>query len=295
MKGYMIDTEKLLATLEEIKKLLLEIRDQQDVKIQSVDPDFETLKRELFSDRWPPAVPSELLCNAASEQDKADRASNILSMFVPHSTQNMKFLDFGCGEGHVAKEAAIRKTSLSVGFDINKQGVMAWEEKNDNLLLTTDFNKVKELGPYDIILMYDVLDHCDKPVDALKQVRELFRPETTAYVRCHPWCSRHGGHLYNNKLNKAWVQLVFTEEEMSEMNHPLPELQKILFPIKTYKNWFQKAELKPTDEPQIKRCGIEPFFKNNPVVADRIKKRFDTKDFPEFQMSQEFLDFTLKI
>jgi 2-polyprenyl-3-methyl-5-hydroxy-6-metoxy-1,4-benzoquinol methylase len=287
----MIDTEKLLIALEDIKKLLLEIKNKQEtIEIQSTD--FDALKKELIGDSWPVAVPSELICNAASEQDKADRANNILSMFVPRSPENLKFLDFGCGEGHVAKEAAMRKANLSVGYDIKQQGELAWNERNDNFLLTPNFTEAKELGPYDIILMYDVLDHCDEPENLLKQVKELSKPTTTIYIRCHPWCSRHGGHLYN-QMNKAWVHLIFTPEELASLGLTPPNpSQRVLFPIGTYKQYFQRVGLK-FDEPDIQRTEIEDFFKTNNIVSNRLSKTFAIKNFPEWQMTQGFLDYVV--
>jgi len=61
---------------------------------------------------------------------------------------------------------------------------------------------------YDFILINDVLDHAADPLDMLEQVNKIRNPETKIVVRCHPWTSRHGTHVYK-QMNKAFLHLIF--------------------------------------------------------------------------------------
>ena len=240
----------------------------------------------LMSNEWPEATPTFLICED-SEDDKMERAEGILD-YIGDDLTNKKVLDFGCGEGHVALKAS--ETAIkSVGYDIVQSGVLAWE-LGDKCLLTTDFAKVVADGPYDFIILYDVLDHCKDPVVALNQVKSVCTPETKIFVRCHSWMSRHGSHLYK-QLNKAWVHLFFTEDELVKMGLKLEFIFKYFFPIKTQQDWFAVAGFNTVSSDVIK-TAVEPFFRR-PELTARIPSEFNGV-FPEFQMSQVFNDYTLR-
>lgn len=239
----------------------------------------------LVTDEWPEAVPEFLICSD-SDEDKNERAEGILD-YIGDDLSGKKVVDFGCGEGHVAIKAG--ETALkSVGYDIVKTGNLVWED--DSKLLTTDFSKVLANGPYDLVILYDVLDHSEDPVAVLNQVKTVCGSDTKIFIRCHSWMSRHGGHLYK-QLNKAWLHLFFTEEELSLMGIKLDFCQKYYFPIFQQKQWFDASGLNVNSEDVIKTI-VEPFFRKN-EFSNRIPK--DYKEFPEFQMSQVFNDYILRI
>lgn len=241
----------------------------------------------LLSPEWPEAVPSFMICGD-SEKDKAERAEGILN-FISEDLDNKKFCDFGCGEGHVVRE--VSKSSLfSVGYDISSTGCLSWEKTEDNFLLTTNFDKIRENGPFDIILLYDVLDHVEFPDLVLQNVFTLCSEKTKVFVRCHPWMSRHGGHLYSY-INKAWVHLVFTEQELNQMGYCLPFLQKIYYPLGSYNSWFENNKFKIIKQDTIK-CGIEQFF-HGKSIKNRLPLEKFNGNFPESQMSQCYDDFIL--
>jgi 2-polyprenyl-3-methyl-5-hydroxy-6-metoxy-1,4-benzoquinol methylase len=250
-------------------------------------PDFNALLNLLNGNEWPEAVSSVLICND-SEEDKLERADGIID-FINDSFGDKSVLDFGCGEGHISLKLG-DLAHKSVGYDIVQSGVLSWESDGD-YLLTTDFEKVKANGPYDIVLVYDVLDHCKDPVEALKQIASVCKPTTKIIVRCHSWMSRHGAHLYKQK-NKAWVHLFFTEKELNKMGLTIDPIQKCFFPIDTQNNWFKNAGFKIIKSNPIKTF-VEPFFRR-PLLVARLPVEHKNK-FPEWQMSQLFNDYTLNI
>ena len=65
-----------------------------------------------------------------------DRAEGVVDILVEESLENKKFLDFGCGEGHMAKYAA-KECSLSIGYDLQKseKSKFDWESQENNFLL----------------------------------------------------------------------------------------------------------------------------------------------------------------
>ncbi len=176
----------------------------------SEDNDFSQLQDLLKSDKWPEAVLEFQIADDTSEEDKTDRAEGIIDILIEESLEGKRFLDFGCGEGHSVKYSSEENASVSVGYDIKSTGKLPWEQ-DGKFLLTTEFEKVLDKGPFDIVLIYDVLDHAEDPMDVLLKASSVLSPTGTIYLRCHPFSSRHGGHCYR-KLNKAFVHLVFSEE-----------------------------------------------------------------------------------
>lgn len=247
------------------------------------DKDAAKLLDLLESDEWPAACPEILLCK--DEDDKTERAEGIIHSLLPE-LGDKTVLDFGCGEGHIAVEAS-KMAKKSVGYDVKAEG-LPWDAHKD--VLTTDFEVVKKDAPYDFVVLYDVLDHAVDPVALLEQVKAVSHEKTQIFVRCHPWIGRHAGHLYN-QMNKAWIHVVFTEEELEKMGLKPDVVQKVTAPINQQRKWFAQAGLKVANE-EVVGGYVEDFFRK-PIVAKRLPKVGG--GFPEFQMSQTFNDYLLTL
>lgn len=246
---------------------------------------------ELNLPSWPDAIEPALICSD-TEEDKFERADGILDLIITRPLTNLRFLDFGCGEGHVVIKSAERGTAVSVGYDIKRTGSAAWEV--DNPLLTTDLEKVAQHGPFDVILLYDVLDHAENisPSEILQQVKSLLAKDGRVYVRCHPWCGRHGGHLYR-QINKAFVHLVLTTEELAVLGVTLEHTLKIIRPFWTYKQWVSSAGLVQESQ-QIVKNPVESFFHTNETIRSRIQTSLRMDTWPSVQLEQSFVDMVLK-
>lgn len=246
----------------------------------------------LESDLWPIAVNPSLICEP-TEEDKMVRAGTILETLITKKIKNLNFLDLGCGEGHTAIKAKEFGAIKSVGYDIKKQGNLEWEKEEDGLLLTTKYENLIKRMPFDIILIYDVIDHIenDQVVSFLAKAKTLMNQKGTIYLRCHPFCSRHGGHIYN-QLNKAFAHTILSNAELAVLgiknDHPQ---EKIFKPMKIYERQISDAILKIRKR-KITETPVENFFRKEPLCS-RILKNFDTLDFPEFQMKQDFIDYEL--
>jgi len=283
--------EKVGSLLRDAKEEIsngTEVSSKQAVRKQAVSKDAVNLN----IDKWPKAVNPNLICSADSEQDKVDRANGVVELMIEENLNDKKFLDFGCGEGHTVDVTTKHKTVVSVGYDIVENN---WSGKSG--VLTTDMDVVEENGPYDVIIVFDVLDHIgpfdnlDAPKSILKKAAELLSPEGKMYLRCHPWVSRHGTHMYHWE-NKAYAHLVFTDEELTKAGVKLGEkTQKVTKPIATYRSWIKEAGLKVDNERVIKD-PVEDFFKS-PKIEKRITKNVGMGSFPEFQMSIAFIDYIL--
>ena len=250
---------------------------------------FEALKDLLGSGQWPQAAPDFLICEE-SDKDKYERAEGILA-YMGQDIKGKKFLDFGCGEGHVAQKAVELGAESAIGYDTKQLGGLTWDSQTGNCLLTTDIEKAKAGGPYDLILLYDVLDHSDDPVNILATARDMLAPQGRIYVRCHPISSRHATHLYK-KINKAYIHLVFTDDELKQLGYENDIKQRTYFPQVDNNRWFGQAKLKAISHDCV-RSDIDPFFKQNEMVKSRIMRPPYNRGFPDHQLGQVFNDYVL--
>lgn len=315
----MQDQQKLLEKVSQIETLLKDLKDTltlPDVTPSTPDPaeessihiaqfeepepedatGFLSLKKALFTDKWPNAVNHALICHPDREEDKVERGRGIIELMIEENIHGLKFLDYGCGEGHstvVANEYGAR----AVGYDPKRN--QRWESHvgiGNNLVFTDDFEEVKKKGPYNVILLFDVLDHVinQNPIEMMNKIKDLLTENGKVYLRTHPFTSRHGTHLYHH-LNKAFIHLIFTPEELNEL---VPEQRYkepsigVIYPLKTYHDIFVHAGLQVETRRDITE-KVEPFFRI-PKIADRIMKHIKVGFFPEFQMSLQFIDYVLK-
>jgi 2-polyprenyl-3-methyl-5-hydroxy-6-metoxy-1,4-benzoquinol methylase len=251
------------------------------------------------SDLWPEAVPPSLLCGD-DEDSKLARALGIIQEFVNIDITGKKILDFGCGEGHIAYVAStFGEAQIVVGYDVKEQNWAKFNQKFNNLL-TTNLETVTKTGPYDIILVNDVIDHSGDPLKALMQIQKLKTAQGKVLMRCHPWTSRHGTHLYK-QLNKAYLHLVFTTDELYEMGLEETATQPALDPLTLYRSLIKEAGFTILKEETVTH-PIELFFTHQDEVLRRIKDKWKTStnpnlangsEFPKEILEIQFVDYTL--
>lgn len=286
-----------LSYLEEIRNFLLTLNNNASFKLKN---DLEQLSVMLKDDQWPKAVPPSLIADACSEESKMDRAEGICDLMIEQSLSDTSFLDFGCGEGHMCKYAINQGAKTVVGYDIRQSGTLSWDENNP--MLTTDFNKVLDKSPYQIILVYDVIDHIEeeKSSDIMDKLKSVCNKKTKLYMRCHPWCSRHGGHYYT-KINKAFIHLVFSEEELKNLGYNNNiHTSHVVHPLSNYRSILRESKFKIVHE-DIMKTSVEPFFTNTAIVRDRIRKHWKNSDddiarkWPGYQLEQSFIDYVIEL
>jgi 2-polyprenyl-3-methyl-5-hydroxy-6-metoxy-1,4-benzoquinol methylase len=224
-------------------------------------PDFQ-------DSNWPAAVQPHLIVSAdADDAEKQFRALQVVGV-LGLDFKDTTTLDFGCGEGHVTKEIATH-AKKAVGFDIKQDD--GWESKSGgNLILTADSEQVEKNAPYDYIILYDVLDHLEGqgPASVLKRLVPLMAPGAKMFCRCHPWTSRHGSHLYE-KINKAYVHLVLTPDELAQAGFVADYNLRLARPMAAYENWFDLAGLK-VEERKVTQDPVPEYFQGE--ILDRVIK-----------------------
>lgn len=155
--------------------------------------------QKINSDSWPKCVNENFI----------ETPLQIIDYYLDVDMSNVEsFLDFGCGEGNVSLEASKEIKKISVGYDIKKYGNNSWENLEKKHFLTTNLNKVKSLGPYDVILLYNVLEYVNNIDETIKTIKKMLKKDGLIFLRLTPWTSRKGFGVAEN-LNKAFVHLIY--------------------------------------------------------------------------------------
>lgn len=274
---------------------VLKAQDNRKPSVQTLD----VAKRLMKEKGWPEAVPSDLLADNTLPEDLSARAVGILEATVDRNLEGLRFLDFGCGDGYTIPAAIEKGASLAIGYDIKR--CSWWNKIGSEKGIFVDNIEDLKTQEFDIIFIYDVLDHVDKPQDVLHKVNSLLAPNGIVYVRCHPWTSRHGGHLYKD-LNRAYIHVAIDEVNLKELGYNPEPIKKILRPLKYYKSLIQESGFKILRD-YVHLDSMENFFRNNELVKQALHRHWDQerKNIPVLDdgkinhiLEIEFVDFVIQ-
>lgn len=238
---------------------------------------------QTYLETMPQGIDPELICDIESDRDKRDRAEGIVYPLGDIKGKNI--LDFGCGEGHCSE--VISEDAKVVGYDIKKHDNALWN--NPGLVLTDDLEKAKAYGPFDIVLLYDVLDRAEGTIkEILDNVRGLCSETARVHVLCHPWCSRHGGNIYR-KVNKAFAHLLFDSQALQCE----PSNQGRISDPSLYERAFNDSMFEIFDVTYI-RDEVEPFFYNNLEIRKKLQETVGDDPFSFWKLGNSFIKYVLK-
>lgn len=225
---------------------------------------------DINDQEWPDAVPDFLIVHETDPSALRLKAMQVQGGIGVAPT-GINVLDYGSGIGHIADQYA--KTTVTYAYDIDKKAAIynnaskeyrpvkaeQWEGFcNDNS------------GKLDLIILYDVLDHVvgGTAIDVLSKMSKLLSPNGKIFLRCHPWTSRTGGHLYTQH-NKAFLHLALTPEEMLTLGLNCEPNIKTNKPLAMYEHIINKVGLK-TIKKQVHTNAVESYIADN--ILPRIIK-----------------------
>jgi SAM-dependent methyltransferase len=231
-------------------------------------------KKLLDSEEWPKAIDDQLL----EPTNKIQRAHSILSLMVgPHIlNQTESLLDFGCGTGETVKVAPEYGIKKAIGYDVRPaEGV------------TTSFREVRSKGPYDVVIVNDVLDHLvdETAHEAVSKISSVIGPESRVFIRCHPYCSRTGTHLPLHGINKAYAHFFFPELKGIHTNF-------ILNPVHNYRAVFANNQLEIEHE-LLCHQEVEGFFQKHEQMRYILQNALKSKEFI-WHLGIQYAEFMLR-
>jgi len=296
--------DSLLVVLQKMEENLQEVR--RTVEQAIAQPVKQTAKKvrglmaesipasllgpvpDLHHESWPAAAQNHMILDDNSQPEKHKfRALQITRLLGDYDGK--KVLDVGCGLGWVTREIA-KRAALAVGYDL-----LADCRSEGKLTFTNDTKEVEQ-HRYDRIVMFDTLDHLttDNHSKYMTWLGSLLSPDGQIFVRTHPWTSRHGGHLYEQGLNKAFAHLACTTDELTRAGYRLPNVFRTARPLAVYESIFRSAGLKVADRKTHSET-VDYFF--NGEILDRIIKVTWNGQVNETTalkiMANSYIDFTL--
>lgn len=257
-------------------------------------PPLKMVDRMKGSD-WPEAVPDDLLCPVEDAEEKTYRAEAVLDKVVEIDLTDLRFLDYGCGDGYMARQALARGAALSVGYDIDRDAFAECNKGFDARLRYTDDPSSLTKRSYDVILLHDVLDHSEDPQGVLEHVANLLAPGGTVFAWCHPWTSRHGGHLYR-QFNKAYAHLFLDTTDLFAMGLPQEYIFRMTKPYRTYGTWFEAAGFVVRSE-EMREEPLEKFFMEDSEIWAAMTRSFRREGMNDAEIKRvlelEFANYVL--
>lgn len=91
--------------------------------------------------------------------------------FIVKSVKKPRILDYGSGAGEIVKNLKMKGINV-VGFEPSSGANNI--TRNARLPVTNNFKKIK--GKFDLIMMWHSLEHIEKPVVALKEIKKMLKP-----------------------------------------------------------------------------------------------------------------------
>lgn len=276
--------------LNKVKQELADIKHQLQKyglpEVSHYESEYRAVQELVRGDDWPQAVNTTSIC--ISDDMAFQRAKAILDLVIGEQVKGRRFLDYGCGQGHVVMEASTREPTVAIGFEIDPS-----KPKFKHPFFVNNFELVRPSGPFDIVLIYDVLDHLVgiNPVAALKQLQEVLTQDSMVYVRTHPWSARHGGHLYE-QINKAYLHLTMDEVELMRFQgYSCEHNLKVVTPLETYRQWFKEAGYNILSESPI-RQPVDEFFKKASYAKERLLRHWKGDEMAMINaMEIEFVEY----
>jgi hypothetical protein len=277
--------DNALSQLRELGLLFESLRPQEPPK-----PVISTnIKKLVFKENWPCAVPMIHLCNHDSDRDRIRRARMILDQTIERDLTGKRLLHIMCGTGEVNYAALDLGVSISVGYDPNYSGYDKYPDADRRLLFAADEGEVTFFTKYDEILLYDALGYTQDPKNLIHIAANCVADNGLIYVRVRPWTSRYGMPDVR-KLNKAYAHLLFDDHELATMGQ---DLGSKVWDYRMYLPLFREFGLRVRRE-KLFTQPIESLFKT-PLMVQKMKEVLGTKEFPEDLLSICHVDYTLEL
>ncbi len=244
----------------------------------------------LNQPQWSPCLDQFDIMAMSIHGAKIIRGFEIASM-LPDVPKAHRILDYGCGEGYVTY--ALKKYGFNIiGYDV--KDYETWEKYFDRIMFSNDIDDQRLSRPYDLIILYDVIDHMDitRLVETFSRIRKMLDPNGHIFLRCHPFSSRHGRHLM---YNKSHVHLVLNNGELTNNNIDIGGDIKVTKPHTFYDDLFKLLSFK-TDSKLIHNTPVDEYVTKNLIEKIKINhyNLYDDMSDIKANLSVDFIDYLIR-
>jgi SAM-dependent methyltransferase len=138
----------------------------------------------VFTDRLYDVVIDSAAARATnlSRGSLAQKMGDLSALFrvVPPGTEPIRLLDYGCGFGPALEILRNLPGVNALGYETS--AVRLRDLAKRGLSATGDISRVSKEGPFNVVLLDNVLEHLPNPRQTLRFVREVCAPAAVLYV-----------------------------------------------------------------------------------------------------------------
>lgn len=191
----------------------------------------------------------------AKEENTYWGVKEALSLSV-NDKKTTKILEIGSGLGYLTY-SLIKANYDAIGLDISQTAVRQANEAFGNHYICADLFEYAQIYPesFDIVILTEVIEHIDKPLDFTKSILKLLKPKGRVII------TTPNKSLY--PLDTIWASDIppvhcwwFSEDSMKYMAKKLNLNISLINFSKYYKNNYQSVDMKPILVNQLPK----PYF-----------------------------------
>jgi len=206
------------------------------------------------------------------------RYHELLDRFEPYRKTN-KLIDVGCGIGYFLEVAKERGWEV-YGTEYTKEAVDICESKGINMQQGALDISNYELGTFDVVTSFEVIEHINNPQEEVNNFNALLRPEGLAYITtpnfnslqryylkdqyniiCYP---EHLSYYTPKTIRKLFKQAGFRKKEILTTGISLTRL---------------KTSMKTSDEAYISEASTDEQLRNQIEGNKLLQFAKDTVNF----------------
>jgi len=224
-------------------------------RFSAVAPDTEML-RFIYDEVIDTAAVGQANFSLESLATRLSYLSTILRL-MPESKKQVKILDFGCGFGPTLHLLKSLPNILAIGFETSEARLT--ELSRAGIYATGDIIEIGRSGPFDVIIMDNVLEHVARPAGVLDLIRQWCNPITILYISVPD-----GNSPYMKRQKEAVLR-----GEMASMDiNPWEHLS--YFDIEHLDRTLRIAGFRPLKQSEL-RESVSIGLRPSALLMDRVK------------------------
>jgi SAM-dependent methyltransferase len=166
----------------------------------------------------------------------------LIKGLAPHLPPHYHVLEIGCGTGYALRmlKEACSAAAVVVGIDAFEEGLAYARRRTNVPLVRARIEQPPFIAPFDLIGMFDVLEHIEDDVAALREIRALTKPGSylvlTVPADMALWsrfdeesrhCRRYGPQELRDRLTGAGFDVEY-----------LTPFMAMLYPVARISRWL---------------------------------------------------------
>jgi SAM-dependent methyltransferase len=188
---------------------------------------------------------------------------------LPDTQLIKNVLEHGCGTGFVLAELQRLFPHAQVtGADLFEEGLAMARQRFNGSLVQADLFQCGFCSQFDLIGLFDVLEHLDDDVKALRALREQLRPtgQLLLTVPAHMVLWSDYDVASGHRLRYSRRQLIDRLSEAGFEVQFCTEFMTLLFPLALIRRRFQRKRQGTIQNPENAAARIKDELKINPLL-----------------------------